>query len=1357
MRRSRKFLSLILVLLVINTLFFVAWYAFDAQGRVKGIVERQAGKALKGKMRIGAFTISDQQVYAENISFAAADSTLIFTVDNARARFNLLRFIFSGLKMRNLLDHIEIDQADVQLAIVPKPKKPKKKVEIPNLLPIFNDLIITNSSFKASAKIPLKIGEAGILTAIEELDKINLTVINTKVSNLSLDAVSANGGSLKVSGILDKGRLASSRVELRDYSPLYVDHPQIRDFTGVLDIVASASQKTKGATPDINAQLSLKDASALVWGQYQVSIPLLDINTNKDMFYASIAQSKVGTSTIGGMIRAHSFLDNPVLDPSQLDLRLDLSMLGPKFTGIVDATLFAEGTLADPILNLVAGSEKLSFDKQSLQSITLTAAYEDETVDLTMLNAIWQNQRVNLVGTFTTQDRKLTGKLDTSPVRTGESDMRVSASADLELNFSGSIPEVRAQIHDLSYAQKDIAFNGLSGYANFLPLITDTAQNYLVDVNLKSPLGIGLTVIGDIKDSYFLVEADLNSLELADAYPDKTIKQYNPILNGGISAFITGSKTVLSGNLELAVTKGMNLSADLDLIGSYDLKTKQGNLVLDIPNGQFNDQPLALEVVAQIRDQLLKVNSLNLNNQLFASGELNLKDTQDFEFQVATADIDSEMITAFFPKLQMPEINGIDLTATYSSKDDNSLDAILSIGEVKIPGLRTLSAELTLLGDLQLIDIRGSIRNETKQLVDLAGDAVLDKGWNLRLNALATYLDMEDLMYSPLADGSVSGNVGFFISDVLTKEREMSFDARLVSTRLWIPDIVDFDDVLISVAQTKNLLIVDSLYVRASEFGYVTGSGALDYNLLENRIYEGDHTLDLKAEGLLFEWLKNNIELVRDASGKASLECSIRTLDDQLLIQSGKLRISEGRLVLDEQPEDIRNIEIDADIAENQVLINNLTAQMGTGVLTAKNFFDDDQDSHLQVAMLDFGKLLVKVDEPGALLYIPYITLPRSRSRIVLRGQNSEYATVSGPFDDMKITAEALVSEASIVYPPNTNNLLNLIYSFRGSPPRDPEIEILPMPFNLDLWVYIQDNVKYATYPTNFVLTPGGSMHILFDGRKWLPQESSISSEKGMMDFFGTKFTMEYLDFNISGSSKMVTIAGALTHETADGTIVTLNVSTDKTNPSASILQRIKFDLISDNPADVSTANILGRMRYNSSSEQLSANQQGNLLQDEALSLISENLNTSLLSPILYPLENNVRRWLRLDDFSIRAGFIQNLFTEYSTDPNHLANYADMGQFVGNISQFSSSILLNNLSLYMSKYLGRKFFLDYTLTLQEATNLENHKEIFVYHNTSLRWYLPQQFRLAYSFKYEPREKQISHELMLQKSFKFWVF
>lgn len=1357
MRRSRKFLTFILFLLVINTLFFLAWYVFDGQGWVKGIVEREAGKALKGEFGIGSFTISDQQVFAENISFAAADSSLNFTADNARIRFNLLRFIFSGFKMRNLMNRIEIDGADIQLSILPKLKEPKKKFEIPDLIPIFNNLTLSNSRFRLDLRLPLKIGEEGLLAATDEFRDVNLSIINTDRSTLSLAASPVGGGSLRVNGVLDKGRLVSSRADLLDYNPQYLSHPQFRDFAGELDLVASASQTSRDATPEIKAHLTLTDASALALEKYPLSIPRLELDTDGEQLSAILAWSGVGTSSVGGKIMAHNILDGPVLEPSQLDLQLDLAMLGPSFNGIVDGTLTVEGTLADPLLRVTAGSDRVTISGQSVQNISLTAAYEDDLMDLDIREAVWQNQKVDLAGIFETKERKFTGTLDTVPVNLAKADLKVAASADLELYFYESVPEVRAQVHELSYAQNDYDFQGLAGTVNLVPFITPTAQNYLLDASISSPLGIDLNIIGDLSDSYFLVDAELNSLQLATAYPQTTINQYEPELSGDLSAYLTGTQLVFSSALSLDFNKGLNLVTDLDLIGSYDLKSQDGDLVLNVPNGKLNGQTLTLDLVAQTRDQTLKFSSLNLNDQLLASGNLNLKDFQDMGFQISLMDVGSELINTLFPNLNLPDISGMDLKARYSSQGEAFVDAELGIREVKIPGFKPLSVELSLLGDPQLVNIQGTIKNQTRLLVDLAGDAMLDEGWNLRLNALASNLELADLLASPLAAGEVSGNVGLFVSDVLTRERELTFDARLSSPRLSVPELADFEDVLISLAQTRNLLIVDTLTVRTPGYGSVRGSGALDYNLLSNTMFEGGHTLELQAEGLLFEWLDREYEYVREASGETSLVCSIKTQEDQLMVQSGNLRIRQGRFVLADQPEEINNIELDADIVENRVLINSLTAQMGNGILHAKNHFEGDPDLSLQAAMLDLGTLLVKIDEPGALLYVPDITLPRSRSRLVVRGQNAEYASITGPFEDMQVSAEVLINEASVTYPPNTDNLLNVIYSFRGSLIKETESsgDAIPLPFNLDLMAIAQDNVKYSTYPASFVLDPGSYMHILFDGRIWLPQQSNITSEQGSLDFFGTKFIPEQLSFTITPPQKLVILKGSLTHETADGTIVTLLVDTDQESPYTSILRRVNFTLDSDNPDDVSTASIIGRMRFNASSERLSATQQGNLLQDEALSLISQNLNTSILSPILYPLENNIRRWLKLDDFSIRAGFIQNLFTEYTTDPNQLADYADMDQFMGNISQFSSSILLNNLSIYMSKYLGRRFFLDYTLTLQEATDLQNRSELMVSHDTSLRWYMPLQLRLAYTFKYEPWDQQLSHELMLQRSFKFW--
>lgn len=1357
MRRSRRFLTFILILLGINTLFFVSWYAFDVQGRVKKLAEREVGKALKGDFKIGSFSISDRQIYAQNLSFAAADSSLNFRVEDAHVRYNLLRFIFSGFRIRNLANHVEIDGADIDYLLIPDPTKPKKKFEFPDLLPFFNNLSLTNSSLSLQGRIPLNIGGEGSLEFSEKFRNIELKVINSKVSTASLTALGAGGASLKADAVLDKGHLISSNIDLHGYKPEYLSHPQFTNVAALLDLSAKLSQAQKDAELELTAELSLRDLSAFVMGQYPLRIPRLDFNTRNGNFKAILAQSTLGNSSASGEIRGRGLPQKPVFDPSQLDLKLDLGMLGSGMAGSVNAGLLLQGSLEEPELDLVAFSDQISVSGQNIKKIDLRANYYSDSVDLDIRNAVWENQRVSLDGIFAVKERKLTGRLQTSPVNLAPQEMKVTASADLELNFYETIPEIRAQILSLDFAKDDMNFTALQGYANLYPLSTETKQNLYLDVALSSPLGADLELIGDISDGSYLLDADLRNLDLAQAWPQKTLDQYHPFLSGEVSAFLSGSQTVFSGLLGVELKKGLKVNANLDLIGAYDLAKEEGSLSLNVPTGSFNNQPLTLELIALLKERSLKISSLKLNNQHLAKGTFDLAKPEDLEFELMLTDLNSEEISGYFPDLNLPEINGASVTAKYSNRESEILDAVFSVRELKIPGLRPLSANLSLKGDPQHTDIRGGIRNQSTQLLALAGDAALAENWTLRLNALATDMDMAGLMESALAEGLISGNVGIVVNDVLNPQRNITYDARLMSNNLNIPGLASFDEVLVSLAQTDNLLIVETLDVKTKQFGTVTGSGALDYNVITNKVFDGEHTLDLQAEGLLFEWLDSNYDYVRNASGKTNLAISLRALEEQLTVQSGKLVISDGYLVLDEQPEDIRNIAIDADIVNNQVFFNTISAQMGNGVLTAHNRFEEDTGSHFKLGMLDLGTLLVKIDEPGILLHVPEISPPRSKSRAVLRGQDAEYATIHGPFDDMHIWAEILVSDASIVYPPKTSNLLNLIYSLRGSFAKAPvkDEEALPLPFTLDLLVIAQDNVKYATYPTSFLLLPGGYMRIFYDGHRFLPQESSLTSEQGNMDFFGTKFTMEQLDFNISGSQKVVTINGSLTHESADGTLITLKVDSDMDEPQESILKRVRFSLDSDNPDDRSTASILGRMRYNASSEQLSATQQGNLLQDEALSLISENLNTSIISPILYPLENNIRRLLKLDDFSVRAGFIQNLFMEYSTDPNKLADYTDMNHFMRNISQFSSSILLNNLSIRASKYLGRKFFLDYSLTLQEATNLQNQTEIVVSHDSSLRWYLPHQFRLAYSLKYEPRQEQVTHGLMLQRSFKFW--
>ena len=1354
MKYSRVFLIFILILLLINVLFFVSWHIFDVQGKVKHFIENEAGKALKGQMQIEGFSISDRQILAQNIQFASNDGTFKFTVSDARCRYNLLKFIFSGFKIRNILDKVEVDGAEVSYSYPPLVKKPKKKLVIPDLCPYFNQVSIKNARFNLALDVPLKIGTEGNLCVREQFNHINLQMINTNVSTFKLSAQSAKDGNIHAKGVLDKGNLSSLQTELRNYNPQYINHPQFAISNTDIDLNLRTYRKSKDSKPEFKTQTFLNNTKVLLASNYPVYIPSLHILGNQDRLVAELSPSTIGTSAIGGKVLLTGITDKISLEPSTLELTLDLAMITPQLKGIVDASLSAEGYLSQPEITLNASSDNISYADQNLKNLNLQAFYADQIASFSLDNLIWQNQMININGNIIVENRQLTASLFTTPINHHLEEMKINADADLELNFSTSLPEVNAQINNLSYAQNEVNLEGLTGYINFLPLVSELKKNYYLDLTLHSPQGINLSLVGDIQDRYFLMDANCKNLNISHIYTNKTITEIAPEVSGEIQSFLSENKLVLATNLDLELLSKVDFQSNLDIISSYDLKNKNGTIILDAPS-KLDNNPIKLEVIANLKNTIMEFQSLNINNQIYAQGQIDFKNMKNPHLHLTVQDLDYQDIENYFPTLNLPEFQNLDLSLDYNPDEIKSLNANLSFNELIIPGLLPFSSNLSFEGPLQQVQLTGTINNNSKALASISGSLNIIDNLDLGLQAIFTDLNLKDLMYSPPVEGNVEGNIGLFVSDILSPEREFSLDVNVKSNQIAVPDVVQLDDIRIMLAQTKNVLIIDTLYVHSNELGTVAGSGAIDYNLLTNTYYEGNHTLQIIVDGLLFEWLDKNVPLVKNARGKAHLDCSIKTFEDQLMVKEGNFYILNGSILLQDQAETIRNINIRAKIQDNRILLDNFTCYMGEGKLTVINSFDYDESVHLNVGFLDLGTLALKIDEPGALIYIPEITPPLSLSKVIIHGQNTEYATIYGPFEDMTISGEILVYNANIIFPPNTNNLLNLIYNIGSSLIKEEEKpkEPVPLPFTLDLMIRLGENNKYATYPTNFYLQPGSFLHLIYDGHKWKVAEANISSEQGTLDFFGTIFQTETLTLEIMESQNKIDIKGRFNYRSPDGTIVTLDVGMDP-DVSKPLLQRLNFALSSDNENDLTIASIIQREAMLREKSSQNAPEEQNILRQEAVSIISENLYYSLISPVIYPVENYLRKWLKLDSFSIRIGFIQNLFNEYSTSTYPFDGYTGMNQFMYDIVQFSSSILLNNLSVSMSKYLGLRMFLDYKFTLQEATDLQTTK-FLIYHDTSLRWILPQQYRVTYTFKYEPVTPKMTHEIMVHKSLRFW--
>lgn len=1348
-------MSLILILLLINALFFSFWYAFGGRDWVRKLITNAIGNMISAEISLGDLHLSDKQIYVQDIHFATSDSLLDLRIDHISIRYNLYKFLFSRFNPQGVVGSIEINHPVAVLSYrvlgkAPKARRDKGKFEIPDLSGYFRRINLIDGEIKADVAIPLKIMNEGDLYIEESLSDINLIVNNAKVTELSLKAITSRGGILDLSGRLDRGRIEIARAEITDFKPLYITHPDIRDFRSEINLSAQYSEAPDSSTAQYSGKALIWNSSALLFDDYPAQIPLIAAEADGRNLSARITRSRFGNSHVEGDIKIRDLGKTMSFDGSSLVADLDLSMIIPDLSGLVSTKVLASGSIKEPKIQAQIKSPKVAYQKWNLENIDINAEYSDDIARMHLQDASWENQMLELSAEFDPKLKALSANLNTIPISESGVDYYARGSAQIDGLLLAPFPLFEVQLSDFTMAYMNTRLDSINGKARMIPL----SEKLLVDAQIDAGKDLQLSLIGDILDQHLLLDASFKDISVSGLYPQDTIKLLDPMLGGELHAMMLGRKIWTSSDLALKLQGDFPCVSNLEILGSGDLEQLSGSAFIRSRDSYYNDLPLDFELSASYAQNQLKVFGLKINDLLNLSGRVNVTNWQDMDFDLAVQDLTTAKLSGYYPDLELmiPEFKSLSLFANYNRNQDRKVDAWLNIRQLDLLSVIPLDLDLKLSGEPEQMNMTGKISSQASRLIDFSGAASLLPRIDLAMEAVMKDLRMQDVLVQAMGEGSFTGKVGVQISDAGSPRRAIEFDGDVIAKDIRFGDFT-INRAVLKVAQQSQALVVDSLFVVSEGLFTASAKGRLGYNALTNLFYDSADTLDVEVNGQLFPWLRSVTDYIVDSRGVSNIRLRVGNDEEQFIVHSGNLDIHRGYVLLKDQVEAMRNIEIKGFFDENRFVIQQGTFNMGNGSFYMNNVFEPEPTDHFTLGFLDLGYLRLMISEPGIQVTIPVVAPPQTLSNIALKGQNSRYATVRGPFDDMKIEAYVTASNLDILYPPGADNLLNLILSVRSSA-KKPESDPLPLPFQLDLFVSIGENVRYVTYPTNLNLQPGGFLHLLYDGSAFIVKEVFITSEQGTVDFVGTVFQVDNIAISMIDQQDIMNVEGLFYKRTPDGSTVSLNVhSTPEFDKS--LLDRLEITLTSDNPADINITHVLSRLRYNQSMDELSSDQKQNLLQDEALGLIGGNLNSTVLTPIFYPVENWIRRSLGLDSFSINAGFIQNLFTEYSSNPSELADLADLSNLGSDISRFSSSILLNNLSISMSKYLGYRFFVDYEFGLQEATDLQKKTRLMVSHDTSLRLVLPKQYRMGYTFRYEPGAAGVTHEVMIQRTLRFW--
>lgn len=1344
MKHSKWLLILVLILLFINSLFFIIWYSFDVQQNVQNKISIYISEELGGDLSIGKMTINERFVSISDVYFRDRNNSISMQIDKIQIRYNLLNLIISGFKFKRIIQQVSVFSPSVVVNYeYLKPVEYKEPFRIPDFTDYFKSIIIQNGYINFYLTTTLSNGSTIVIK--EDFVDFNSVIINGGTTSANLNAMTANDGQIKARITLDKGLLTQISIDIEKLRPKKISYTSIDNFKTELTGQFRYIKKKHSDRALFNIKTQL-NGTELSYNKYNLSVPLINIvgNHNDLQYDAKDINFNHNKLSINGNLTNY-LSDNIVVD-NKIDInRISIS----DFIVGVDAQINGQAMLYKDEDNLIIKTDLftpvLTAYEEKVHDVGITAAFADNKLSFVAQNFVWRDQISKLEGIYDFEQEQLNFHLSTNPQNEIQNiKLWSDISALLKLNKDNL--SLDAKINNLGIETDDFKFVGLQGNLYF-EKSARTLGRLESSLSISDDKYIDLFVVGDPEQMMFQSELTFDNANIKNYLVGKKYHNLDSGINGVLRTTLTNN--IISGNtnLNFDVNKPYPINGSIISDFSYNILNKSGSINMISDSATANLIPFKIDLTAQIDSSLVKVVKLKLDD-ITALGAINIDNIYDSSIKIQCKNFEIDKYWRLLNLQKKSPISAIfDLVLDYNLYKNNVVSGFIKTDSIVFPPLKEISLDVDINGKIDSINVNAIIDNKSnkqinlKSLVKIGPESEVTISSDLQNLFISDFFELDDI------NGKFDGKTYY---KLIYSPNSATFHE--IASQLHIKELniygTKIDSAYIDITQHNNYLEVDTLYAIVGNLLRLKASGELDYNFITDDFFPGEKQVNISFEGDILRWLRNQIPYIENSRGRMKSAFTISTEENGINIINGKITLVNGMLKLKNQLETISDINIEASINNNQLLIDKFTTQIGQGKLYIRNEIDAGDDNFF-IGPINMGFLMLKTDDSGIQVNIPDYLPANTVATAVLKGKNSMEATIKGPFDDMEVSGEIIASNGSVIYPAKTKNLLQLLNVFQ----KKTDTANPPLPFTLDLLIKVSDNISYITYPANLICKSGSYLRLTYDGLDWDAEEAELISEKGTLDFYGTIFDVDNVKVDINASREIVAVNGIFTKKTFDGTLVTLTVTTNQLK-GEHIFNQLEFILSSDNPDDKSTTQVLSRLRYDRNIDELTSEQKQSLLSDEAMQLISASVSSTYVSQFLSPVEHRIRRFLKLDSFSIKTGFVQNLFVEFGTGNQDKASFSNAESLNSDILEFSSSIFLNNLSVSMGKYMGRKLFMDYEVNLQKTTDLDKETKIELYHNVSLRYSLPWKLRFIYTFTLKPKLESNTHEVMFQRSFNF---
>ncbi len=1300
--KNRKWLFVVIsIVFFVNIVYYILLNTAQIDEIAKDKISKILSEKIGGEIAIADFTFNDRHIKIVGLSIKK-DDELSLVIEQIYIEYNLLKFIFSKFQNFKAIEHIKIYDPKINLVVVKNDKSPNK---LPDISQYFQKLDIYNGNVK------LKYVSSDISLS-DSFVNLNLSVFNKKNSQIKLGCETESKAKLIADVLLKGNQIISAKIETKDFSPKISNITFADFFSTKLDAIVDYTEQNINVDGNLKENIMVISGKKIVADSCCFSGNSKQINLNFNNLF--VKNEKINVSAI----LKNPFSENNQINGNILADKISLSNFVENVVGEISVIAKISGNYANPQIDFNVNSAQITAFEQKVVDMEISAKYTNKKLLVKLQQCFWEGNKIYGNGFY---KDGFNFNLNADKLSIQRDNFCLLGDFSSTLKIANNL-KIKIVSESVEFITKGVVFSDYEFNGNY--------ENRHFDFQINHPKNsLHISGNGGIDNQQIfakLSEFDLNSIIQN--------RQKLPKLTGNLELKNDENRFALDAKIRAFGEHYGELDGLFIAQMFADKKLDSTFVSIKSDNARYNYEPFEMNLTAKGTLDSLQTTEVSLNDLHHFEGWISRKKGIKYGFKIYESNIKLKEFAKYFADYYTAnKLHGsVDLDILYDNFGEGYFSGKIGVDNFKYNNVGKISARLFLDGNNREIAVSDcSFISEDGLLLNVDGTVKLQPNLELEITGKSKSTQLENIFLDNYISGDLTGE---FLLMIKNKQPLLKLDYH--GKKIKFNDF-KIDSLRVDVTQSLEKLIIDNIYAKTKKQISLTVDGEMGYNFITKKHYPDSNKIKINYSGDLFKLISKQSNYFTTGSSNCKLEMQLGVKENELSFENGHFQLVNGTLQTPQNK--IEDTKIYFQIDDDTLKIDEFNFKMGDGKFYLKNVFDGSK-TNFKFGLLDIGRILVRTNKKGLLLHIPKYMPENSFANVVISGRTSKYLNIYGPFEGIHIEGDLTFSNGAVIYPPNTENLLKL---FNVTQEIKKYKSRIILPFTFDLMLHSDENIHYVTYPTNIQIAKNGFLRIKYDGENFSVPSAHFEAENGVVDIFGTQMTLNEMLVNINQLEGGANIAGTFSKKIIDGSVITLKVFNQRDIG-------LNFEFSSDDVNDKIT-DILAKLRYNRKMEDISDEQKSSMMQEEFVQIAGLGLESAIISSLLSPIENFVRKLFRLDYFRLQTDLMQNIFTNYSEfNLNSEVDESSMEQF----DRFSSDFLLNNLRVNMGKYVSNKFYLEYQSRFEKSVEVFVDTEMGIYHDFILRYDLFNGFKLSYKYKILPFDEDEIQEIKIEKSFRF---